>query len=749
MPYAADRFAPQPSAADAATSSAANFRFSAARPFPLDGDEAPQSILAGPDAARSFWGSDETPSGEVSPAEPASSYEAIMPVPQAPRYLAPVMVQEYPGPDLGESCAPVAGSPLEVSWGAPGPTSDYFSEVVPADYPPTPEPSFSDSSYPPPTLSSWDAADPLGGSVGHLAVGSVLPVSSVPLVSDEPCSPAGPQTDVLGQEQCAVVSRYWPAETSADLTPSKDSLFVVSGLDQDFQAFPLAAESGFTADSLGPVASREPSVSGEALASTDSAVGSTGFFAPVVGMTGSLPVSQVGQSVAELPTTSFLATLTAAASSTEPALPDFSPVTGSISRVEVPERQLPEGSTQGSFPSTLGFSLPPLEPLTTVPQLHPGGIAAKTAADFPAESAVLPGLTRAEARAAQRAGQGTQRAGVPERTKRSARGGDEAVPSRRPAAESGRRLQSRTAGSGVRSASASGNLASEGGVIESGLTRAAARRARDLGGNPASLSGSIPTGGPVDVLPSRTAARRRASPVQPLILGNRRLIMVAAATAVGLVGLGTGLAKSASSNSASSAVNSLAKSDNSVSESRQLVEASGAPQGLTAGLPDSANSTFRMKAVARSAERGPIGGCAGTAPKSEYGNGQIPSDELCAVPFAQGHKLRGDAAVQLIRLNAAYKAKFGEDLCLTDSYRSLSSQYSLAARKPGLAAKPGTSEHGLGLAIDMCDGPDQVGSTRRSWFLDNAPDYGWENPAWAQPGGSRPEPWHWEFYWGR
>jgi hypothetical protein len=27
----------------------------------------------------------------------------------------------------------------------------------------------------------------------------------------------------------------------------------------------------------------------------------------------------------------------------------------------------------------------------------------------------------------------------------------------------------------------------------------------------------------------------------------------------------------------------------------------------------------------------------------------------------------------------------------------------------------------------------------------NAPLYGWFHPAWAEPTGTMPEPWHWEF----
>jgi LAS superfamily LD-carboxypeptidase LdcB len=153
-----------------------------------------------------------------------------------------------------------------------------------------------------------------------------------------------------------------------------------------------------------------------------------------------------------------------------------------------------------------------------------------------------------------------------------------------------------------------------------------------------------------------------------------------------------------------------------------------------------------MVGVSRSQQRGPIGSCSGKAPTQTYSNGQLPLSILCPLPFAPGHRLRADAAVALMRLNDSYKGRFGDDICLTDSYRSLASQYSVAARKPGLAARPGTSEHGWGLAIDMCAGPDQPGSVRRAWFLANAPKFGWDNPQWARPGtGSRPEPWHWEF----
>lgn len=152
-----------------------------------------------------------------------------------------------------------------------------------------------------------------------------------------------------------------------------------------------------------------------------------------------------------------------------------------------------------------------------------------------------------------------------------------------------------------------------------------------------------------------------------------------------------------------------------------------------------------LRAVSRSAFRPVLPGCDGRVTSDDYANGQMPADELCALTFAPGHHLRADAAVALARLNIAYRARFHQNLCLTDSYRSLASQASLAARKPGLAARPGTSEHGMGLAVDLCDGVQTYRSVRYDWMRANAPTFGWQNPAWAVPPSSREEPWHWEY----
>ena len=127
-----------------------------------------------------------------------------------------------------------------------------------------------------------------------------------------------------------------------------------------------------------------------------------------------------------------------------------------------------------------------------------------------------------------------------------------------------------------------------------------------------------------------------------------------------------------------------------------------------------------------------------------YANGQIPGEALCALGVAR-HALRCDAAASYAGMSAAYQSTFGSPLCITDSYRSYASQVSAYARKPGLAAVPGTSNHGWALAVDLCGGINIAGSAQWTWMTANAGRFGFVNPDWARPGSEKPEPWHWEF----
>ncbi|MFI8525718.1 D-alanyl-D-alanine carboxypeptidase family protein [Promicromonospora sukumoe] len=129
-----------------------------------------------------------------------------------------------------------------------------------------------------------------------------------------------------------------------------------------------------------------------------------------------------------------------------------------------------------------------------------------------------------------------------------------------------------------------------------------------------------------------------------------------------------------------------------------------------------------------------------------YANGRIPADVLCPLPFAPGHLLRCDAAERLTALSERFEEEFGYPIPLTDSYRSYATQVAVKGTKPHLAAFPGTSNHGWGLAVDL-GGPIAGGSSDEYvWLRLHAPDYGWDNPSWAQLGGAKPEPWHFEFF---
>ena len=85
---------------------------------------------------------------------------------------------------------------------------------------------------------------------------------------------------------------------------------------------------------------------------------------------------------------------------------------------------------------------------------------------------------------------------------------------------------------------------------------------------------------------------------------------------------------------------------------------------------------------------------------ADVANGRIPDADLCTIP-GTGQRLRSDAAAAWVALSNAYAREFGHVPRMTDSYRSLEVQVELKKRKPVLAAKPGTSNHGLGVAIDF------------------------------------------------
>lgn len=160
-----------------------------------------------------------------------------------------------------------------------------------------------------------------------------------------------------------------------------------------------------------------------------------------------------------------------------------------------------------------------------------------------------------------------------------------------------------------------------------------------------------------------------------------------------------------------------------------------------------ADASSRLQGAQRRAARSRAGSVVGSCNGGSTGgaNGFLDRSALCPLDGAPGHALRADAAAAFNRLTAAALADRGARLCVNDSYRSYAGQVSVFRRMPRLAAVPGTSRHGLGVAVDLGCGAERFGSSTYRWLKSNAGRFGWVHPAWAEPGGALPEPWHWEY----
>jgi len=132
-------------------------------------------------------------------------------------------------------------------------------------------------------------------------------------------------------------------------------------------------------------------------------------------------------------------------------------------------------------------------------------------------------------------------------------------------------------------------------------------------------------------------------------------------------------------------------------------------------------------------------------------NGQFPDTLLTYLGWPEADHLRlvPDAAASLNRLAIAFENHFDKPLYITDAYRTLATQIWLKASKGTFAARPGTSNHGWGLAIDMSSRINIDSSDEHRWMENNGPHFGWINPWWAvdriRTNGEY-EPWHWEFH---
>ena len=119
-----------------------------------------------------------------------------------------------------------------------------------------------------------------------------------------------------------------------------------------------------------------------------------------------------------------------------------------------------------------------------------------------------------------------------------------------------------------------------------------------------------------------------------------------------------------------------------------------------------------------------------------YGNGRIPAEALVEIGVGR-HRLHGPAADAFVGMRAEAEAQ-GIDIGITDSYRPLDVQERLVEEKGlysqgGLAARPGTSNHGWGLSVDLDLDADAL-----AWMRGNAWRFGFVEDVPR-------EPWHWTY----
>ena len=137
----------------------------------------------------------------------------------------------------------------------------------------------------------------------------------------------------------------------------------------------------------------------------------------------------------------------------------------------------------------------------------------------------------------------------------------------------------------------------------------------------------------------------------------------------------------------------------------------------------------------------------GSAAWGGYQNGRIPGDRAVPGPFDAGpatrmrrrHRVRPAQH----RLQGRHRAEHRHHRRLPLLRRAGPCRL----EKGSLCANPGTSNHGWGKAVDIggCCGINSGTGPAFDWLTTNAGRYGWNHPAWAQAGGSKPEPWHWEY----
>ncbi|WP_062380266.1 M15 family metallopeptidase [Demequina pelophila] len=128
-------------------------------------------------------------------------------------------------------------------------------------------------------------------------------------------------------------------------------------------------------------------------------------------------------------------------------------------------------------------------------------------------------------------------------------------------------------------------------------------------------------------------------------------------------------------------------------------------------------------------------------------SGHLDVDKLCPLSWDAEELLDCAAAESLERMNEAFRAEFGTDILVGETYRTFEFQEELALELGPTAATPGLSNHGFGLAIDVPGSrmPGGYDGDQFVWLMNHWAEFDWERPAWAEWGTDMAEPWHYEY----
>lgn len=153
---------------------------------------------------------------------------------------------------------------------------------------------------------------------------------------------------------------------------------------------------------------------------------------------------------------------------------------------------------------------------------------------------------------------------------------------------------------------------------------------------------------------------------------------------------------------------------------------------------------------------------------SNYDNGKIPNNKMKKNKYLS-KSLGGDSTYLMTEASDALdklmdlfdKTNFPgkQKISFTDGYRSYARQEALYNKYgAGRAAKPGTSNHGWGIAVDMYWGvrtsmfkdsdarPSGFKHPNYVWMLENGKNFGWYNPVALRDDSRTDEWWHWEYH---